>query len=132
MHGTDFGDMCVYEVGGGLEALIVFLRGFLADIVGGAELDIGFFEVGSDAGRNEGSSIFSLCSRISEWRSNVRVDGVAQHLTTASVVKEDLVLLQGGEVRSDGVEVQIAVNKDVGHVSMLNGCLKVFMAEKFS
>ena len=111
--------MCVDEVGSGLEALIVFLGGFLADIVGGAELDIGFFEVGSNAGWNEDKSVFSISSRRSEWRSKVRVDGVAQDLTAASVVKEDLVLLQGGEVRSDGVEVQIAVDKDVGHVSML-------------
>lgn len=132
MYGTNFGDMCVDEVGGSLEALIVFLRGFLANIVGSAELDIGFFEVGSDAGWNEDKSVFSLSSRRSEWRSHVRVDGVAQDLTAASVVKEDLVLLEGGEVRSDGVKVQTAVNKDVGHVSMLDGCLKVFMAENFS
>lgn len=68
-------------------------------------------------------------SRSSERTSNVRVDGVAQDLSAASVVEENLVLLQGGEVRSDGVDVQIAVDKDLGHVSMLDGCLRGIMAK---
>lgn len=34
-----------------------------------------------------------------------RVDGVAEDLTAAGVVEEDLFLLQGGEVGSDGVEM---------------------------
>lgn len=131
MYDTDFREICVYKVGGGLEALIVFLGGFLADTVGGTELDVGFFEVGSDAGWNEERSVFLLPSRSSEWTSNVRVDGVAQDLTAAGVVEEDLVLLQGGEVRSDGVDLQLAVNKDLGHVSMLDGCLRSIMIGDF-
>lgn len=39
----------VHEIGSCLEALIVLLRRFLTDIVGGTELDIGLFEVRSDA-----------------------------------------------------------------------------------
>lgn len=47
--GTYFRYICIYKIGGGLQALVVFLGGFLADVVGGAELDVGFFQVGSDA-----------------------------------------------------------------------------------
>lgn len=43
---TDFVGACVDEVGGGGVAFVVLLGGVLGGLVGGAELDVGFAEVG--------------------------------------------------------------------------------------
>lgn len=49
-------------------------------------------------------------------RIGIRIDGVAEDLTAAGVVKKDLVLLQCGEMRADGVHVQTTINNHVCHV----------------
>lgn len=49
-------------------------------------------------------------------RTGIRVDGIAEDLTAAGVVKKDLVLLECGEMRADRIHVQPAINNHVCHI----------------
>ena len=57
--------------------------------------------------------------------------GVAQDLTAAGVVEEDLLLLQSGEVRLDSWDVQLAVNNDVRHGPKSKGSLRDIISDKY-
>ncbi len=108
---TNLVDAGIEEARRCFETFVVDVCGLSGDIVGSAELNIGLFEVGLD------SDGLCLSSRtrtdMEQWSEGSVVRGGyrAQDLTSARIVKVNLViLLEGGELGSGLGDVEVEGN----------------------